>query len=173
MLPWPSPIRDETILTPLPYAPDEYLTGAIAHLPDISLRDLYELPYNGAPPPNYNYGLVMASLHLLDRAKSLRSGPISSQATFRELAQNSAISRSPRVDTPVVYREIMDAANHLFAKLPPLARIDIDSPVPWTSFDVPMLASPFLVLCFNADVTASLPSSSTNAPSRPRRRRIR
>jgi hypothetical protein len=141
MLPWPSPIRDETILTPLPYAPDDYLTGSIIHLPDISLRDLYELPYSGALPPNYNYGLMMAALHLLDRAKSVREGPISTQGTFRELAHGPGVSRSPRVDLPAVYREIMDAASHLFAKLPPSARIDINSPVPWISFDVPMVVS--------------------------------
>lgn len=140
MLPWASPIRDETILTPLPYAPDDYLTGSIVHLPDVSLRDLYELPYTGAPPPNYNYGLMMAALHLVDRAKSVRETPIS-QGTFRELAHGSAVSRSPRVDTPAVYGEIMDAANHLFGKLPPSARIDIHSPAPWVSFDVPMLVS--------------------------------
>jgi hypothetical protein len=152
MLPWPSPIRDETILTPLPYAPDEYLTGSIVHLPDISLRDLYELPYSGAPPPNYNYGLMMAALHLLDRAKSIREGPISTQGTFRELAHGPGVSQSPRVDMPAVYREIMDAANNLFAKLPPSARIDLQSPVPWISFDVPMLVSLLAPCETHADV---------------------
>lgn len=141
MLPWPSPLRDETILTPLPYAPDDYLTGATAHQPDFSLRDLYESPYTGAPPPGYNYGLMMAALHLVDRAKATREGPISSQATFRELAHASSSSRSPRSDNPAVYREIMDAANNFSGKLPPSARIDIHSSVPWISFDVPMLVS--------------------------------
>jgi hypothetical protein len=150
MLPWSSPIRDETILTPLPYAPDDYLNGSIVHLPDISLRDLYELPYIGAPPPNYNYGLMMAALHLLDRAKSIREGPITPQGTFRELAHSSAVSRSPRSDTPAVYREIMDTANHLFGKLPPSARLDIHSSAPWTSFDVPMLVSPPHILLDHA-----------------------
>ena len=146
MLPWPSPIRDETILTPLPYAPDDYLTGAIAHLPDISLRDLYEQPYTGAAPPNYSYGLMMASLHLLDRAKSIREGPVSSQATFRDLSRDTVVSRSPRLDSPAVYREIMDGANYLFGKLPSSARIDIHSSVPWISFDAPMLVSPLPVM---------------------------
>jgi hypothetical protein len=152
MLPWPSPIRDETVITPLPYAPDDYLTGSIVHLSDVSLRDLYELPYVGAPPPNYNYGLMMAALHLLDRAKSIREGPISTQGTFRELAHGPAVSRSPRVDMPAVYREIMDAANHLVAKLPPSARIDLQSPVPWISFDVPMLVSLSTLHIFHTDI---------------------
>jgi hypothetical protein len=144
MLPWPSPIRDENILTPLPHAPEDYLTGAIHHLPDISLRDLYELPYAGASPPNYTYGLMMASIHLLNRAKSVREEPTLLQATYRSLQHNTALSRCPRLDNPSVYTEIMDATNHFFAKLPPSARLDTLSSAQWTNFDVPMIVSRIL-----------------------------
>ena len=141
MLPWPSPIRDENILTPLPHAPEDYLNGTIHHLPDISLRDLYELPYSGSLSPNYNYALMMASVHLLNRAKSIREDPAPSQTTFRSL-KLATLSRSPRLDNPSVYTEIMDASTHFFAKLPPSARIETLSSAQWTNFDVPMIVSP-------------------------------
>jgi hypothetical protein len=139
-------MRDETILTPLPHAPDDYLTGAVAHLPDISIRGLYEMPHNDTFPPTFLFSILMAAMHLLNRAKMLRDDPLPTPSSFRALAAHDAgTSKSLRMDNPSVYTEIMDAANCLYAKLPPSSKIETLSSTPWTNFDVPMLVSFFPV----------------------------
>jgi hypothetical protein len=169
MLPWPTPIQDETVLTPLPHSPDAYLDGSVQHLPDISLRDLYEMPHSGSRPYGYIYGLMLASVHLLQRAKTVRTDRLESQTTYRALATKQApATRSPRIDNPAAYTEIMDATSHLLATLPMDARVDMFSPVPWTDSDVPMIVSTDLATSmYFADELAGMPHWRQAASTRP------
>lgn len=141
MLPWQTPIRDETILTPLPYAPDLYLDGTIHSLPDINLRTLYELPYNGRGQAlNCSYATLVASTHLLNRAKSLRTDAAEDQTTFRALAKRSSSKiRCLRIENRAGYTEIMDTAKYIHANLPEDSRLDVNSATPWTNPDVPII----------------------------------
>lgn len=142
MLPWQTPLHDETILTPLPYPPDLYLDGSIHTLPDINLRDLYEMPYTGRQPINSSYATLLASAHLLHRAKALRSEPVEAQTTYRSLATHrSSGSRCLRIENSAAYTEIMDTAKYLHANLPESARLDMMSSTPWTNPDVPIIVS--------------------------------
>lgn len=177
MLPWPTPIQDDTILTPLPYSPDVYLDGSIHSLPDISLRDLYEMPHSGLRPLGYTYGLMMAAVHLLQRAKTLRTDRLESQNTYRSLRnQQVPVTRCPRVENPAAYKEIMDAASHIHANIPSELRVDMFSPVPWDNADVPMVVCHFLYESRkwqNTDTAADLPDWRKTTAPRTRRRFIR
>lgn len=146
MLPWPTPIHDETILTPLPYPPEYYLDGTIHNLPDVNLRNLYEWPHTLAPPINFTYALVLASVHLLHRAKTLRDkAPAQLDTTYRSLSRaNTTVgngSRCVRIEDQAAYTEIMDAAKYIQANLPSEAKLDMMSPTPWTNPDIPIIVS--------------------------------
>lgn len=143
MLPWQTPINDDTILTPLPYTPELYLDGTIRSLPDINLRDIYEMPHSGSKPMNFSYAILLASVHLLHRAKTLQSDRPESHTTYRSLANRKpGLTRCLRQENPAAYTEIMDAAKYIHANLPPDARLDLLSSSPWTNPDVPMIVSP-------------------------------
>lgn len=147
MLPWQSPIRDETILTPLPYAPERYLDGTIHSLPDVNLRTIYELPYNGNngvhQALNTSYAALIAATHLLNRAKSLRADGPEFQRTFRSLANRSTSgTRCLRIENQAAYTEIMDTAKYIHGNLPEDAQFDMLSSTPWTNPDVPIIVRP-------------------------------
>jgi hypothetical protein len=143
MLPWKSPIHDETILTPLPYAPDLYLDGRIHSLPDMNLRDIYELPYTNAKLINSSYSTLLAATHLLTRAKFLRAGGPESPSTYRSLANRPAGGpRCLRIENQAAYNEIMETTKYIHANLPDSAKLDMLSPTPWTNPDVPIIVCP-------------------------------
>jgi hypothetical protein len=53
MLPWPVPFQDDQITTPLPLAPESYLDGTVHRVPDIQLRDIYEMPFGSEMKIDY------------------------------------------------------------------------------------------------------------------------
>ncbi|ODN80573.1 hypothetical protein, variant 1 [Cryptococcus amylolentus CBS 6039] len=104
--PWPSLLRDEMILTPLPRPPDDYLNGTILQVPDVNLRTLY----NGPLTDDHRgidslYSFLFASLHLFHRASTVSSREIESPMSYRLLSTLDP-TRSPREAYPEVCEEI-------------------------------------------------------------------
>ncbi|WVQ73976.1 hypothetical protein IAR50_003557 [Cryptococcus sp. DSM 104548] len=108
--PWPSLLRDEMIITPLPRPPDDYLNGTILQVPDITIRTLYTAPLKNDPRPlNSLYSFLFASLHLFHRASTVSNREIESPMSYRLLAAldgEGVGERSPREAYPDVCAEI-------------------------------------------------------------------
>ncbi|KAL0255438.1 hypothetical protein I308_100242 [Cryptococcus tetragattii IND107] len=90
---WAGLVKDESIITPLPRPPEDTLNSATQSIEDMTLRDLYDLPYRTNPlrfEPLYT--LLLAGVHLFTRASNLTSNPPESGLSYRSLSLTSSAS---------------------------------------------------------------------------------
>lgn len=143
MMPWETPIRDDLIITPLPRDPSAYFDGTILREPDMTLRDIYELPHVPKTKIKYHAAILMSAIHLVHRAKTLRSELPEARPTFRELGRHSRAPKHTfcaRQDHPAAYQELMDSSQYLLNNMPTEHQIRwLDPTAPWDNDDVPLV----------------------------------
>ncbi|KIR26936.1 hypothetical protein I309_04102 [Cryptococcus deuterogattii LA55] len=90
---WAGLVKDESIITPLPRPPEDIFNSATQSIEDMTLRDLYDLPYRtNAPRFEPLYTLLLAGVHLFTRASNLTSNPPESGPSYRSLSLTSSAS---------------------------------------------------------------------------------
>ncbi|KAK8864641.1 hypothetical protein IAR55_001891 [Kwoniella newhampshirensis] len=146
-VPWPSAISDENVTTPLPRPPEDFQDGKINSQPDITLRDVYELPFSKCPPRlDFFYGYYFVAVHLLHRARRLRHRLPEVQNTYRAINRKSP-SRpglpSPKRDHPQAYMEIMGMVAWVEETIPAQWKVRVNETPCWDNPDVPVM---FLLL---------------------------
>ncbi|OCF30694.1 hypothetical protein I316_07658 [Kwoniella heveanensis BCC8398] len=140
---WPSAIRDDQIITPLPRPAEDYHTSLVYVEPDVNLRDLYDLPHRKDVKPFKTldqYKLV--ACHLVHRAMGLSSTPPENASTsYRSLSQSSVIPTvSSRKRHLVAYHEIVTTSIWLEENLPQKWKVNRTQKPMWTAPDVPVVA---------------------------------
>ncbi|WWC69978.1 uncharacterized protein I206_103922 [Kwoniella pini CBS 10737] len=120
---WHSAIKDQDVTTPLPRNKADYLTDALLNEPDITLKDLYDLPHRSdSPAPKSLYTYLLIAVHLIHRSMTLSQQPAESvAASFRS---QSVFAKSldhkiiPSVHHPIACKEIATTAEWLEANMP-------------------------------------------------------
>ncbi|WRT66600.1 uncharacterized protein IL334_003559 [Kwoniella shivajii] len=147
---WPSAIEDESITTPLPRPKEDYHNLEIMmSQPDITLRDLYNLPYQEkATPLRSLYAYLLVSEHLNYRATKLAAqSPAGISSSYRFLAQLGSHSTAsvPREHYPAAYKEIMDTSYWLENNMPEDWKFQFLHDPSWIEPDIPIIG-----LCLKA-----------------------
>ncbi|WVQ99674.1 hypothetical protein IAU59_006813 [Kwoniella sp. CBS 9459] len=149
---WPSAIRDDQIITPLPRPAEDYHTSLVHVEPDITLRDLYDLPHRQKVKPFtslYKYTLTVC--HLVHRAISLSSlPPETAAASYRALTHGRSPSLSGQTSSirkshPIAYEEIMNASLWLEENMPQQWKVNPTGSQIWTAPDVPVVTLGFKI----------------------------
>ncbi|OCF74369.1 hypothetical protein I204_04740 [Kwoniella mangroviensis CBS 8886] len=139
----PSTIRDEEIITPLPRLREDFLSDALFKEPDMTLRDLYDLPYrDNASPPKSIFGYILAAEHLIYRAMNLLSQPPENMmSSYRTLGLfGSSQVWTPREHYPTAYKEIMETSLWLEEKIPEDWKMNFLITGKWGEPDIPIVA---------------------------------
>ncbi|WVF71182.1 hypothetical protein IAT40_005982 [Kwoniella sp. CBS 6097] len=140
---WPSAIRDEQITTPLPRPAEDYHTSLVHVDPDVTLRDLYDLPHREKVKPfNSFYKYILVACHIVHRAMNLSSTtPEAAVSSYRSLGQSSTSRSHPlRKMHPVAYQEIMSTSLWLEDNMPQKWKVNRTETPMWTAPDVPVVA---------------------------------
>ncbi|ORY26130.1 hypothetical protein BCR39DRAFT_470688 [Naematelia encephala] len=140
-MPWPTGMKDETILTPLPRHPDDYMNGPIHRVPDFYIRDIYLLPHRpDLEMPTYPPAILCIATHLVVRAKHLAENQTEHDQSFLALgAQQAPKGRfHARRDAPRAYKELSEAIDAVLFRMPSNHRINLLETPPWSNAEVPL-----------------------------------
>nr|ODN93023.1 hypothetical protein L204_05202 [Cryptococcus depauperatus CBS 7855] len=136
---WPSMIKDEVIITPLPRPPEDYLNRTIRKVRDINFRDLYDLPFRqNSEGLDFIYGLLFSVAHLHHRARTLSSHISETSPSYRSL--DSTVQSPVRERYPEAFDEILRTCEWLEDHIPSQWRLDGEEEG-WSHVDVPVLYS--------------------------------
>ncbi|WVN91033.1 uncharacterized protein L203_106280 [Cryptococcus depauperatus CBS 7841] len=136
---WPSMIKDEVIITPLPRPPEDYLNRTISKVQDINFRDLYDLPFRqNSEGLDFIYGLLFSVAHLHHRARTLSSHISETSPSYRSL--DSTVQSPVRKRYPGAFDDILRTCEWLEEHIPSQWRLDGEGEG-WSHVDVPVLYS--------------------------------
>nr|XP_018262996.1 uncharacterized protein I303_04486 [Kwoniella dejecticola CBS 10117]OBR85154.1 hypothetical protein I303_04486 [Kwoniella dejecticola CBS 10117] len=120
---WPSSIKDHNVTTPLPRNKADYSSNALIDEPDLSLRDLYDLPHRSdARAPRSLYAYILIAEHLIHRSMTLTQQPAESvSSSFRSqsvFAKGPHQMMIPSIHYPIAFKEILATAQWLEDQMP-------------------------------------------------------
>ncbi|WVW84231.1 hypothetical protein I302_106261 [Kwoniella bestiolae CBS 10118] len=140
---WPSTLRDEEIITPLPRSREDYFSDILHSEPDMTLRDLYDLPYRDNPiPPKSIFCFIIAAETLIYRSMTLLDQPPESLASsFRSMGLFGTSQKfTPREHYPTAYKEIMETSIWLESHIPEEWTAKFILNHTWAEPDIPIVA---------------------------------